>query len=227
MLPVRSADRTWLIAGLALVVACSGSVDQVVTDPAPIPGVATSTTSNGVSGNRYVPGVGAFGVIPALDLEIGEPPVWIVAAPVDDWVAVVVVDGDGVLYAFRIGEDTVDGLSMNLDRLPPGTPPALAYGETVLLLGSPRPSGSALTNPLALSSGGLAFVANDGAVIVSDAAGNRRFEVDALIDGRLAVSGDDRLAVLTSPTDRYGHGVLGDRLEPEQLTVISLVDLTE
>ena len=49
--------------------------------------------------------------------------------------------------------------------------------------------------------------------------GNRTFDIDALPDARL-VSSDGLVAVLTEPTNRYAHGVLGDTLEAAAVTVL-------
>jgi len=46
-----------------------------------------------------------------------------------------------------------------------------------------------------------------------------RFPIGAMRDGRIVQSGDGLLAVLTEPTERYAHGVLGDTIEAAAITV--------
>jgi hypothetical protein len=47
-----------------------------------------------------------------------------------------------------------------------------------------------------------------------------RLAVDALPDARLLVDEDDRVLLITGPTERYDHGVLGDVLEATAITLI-------
>lgn len=214
---------------MATVVACTGA-DPLPEGPGPADvatGFATATTSGRVDGNRIVAGSGDLPGAEPTDLVIDAIPAWLVLAPQEDHLVLIVVTDVGTVLGYRLDGPSPVPVELNLDRLPEGAPPAVAHGQGTLVLAPPVPAGSTLTNPLALTTGGLAFVASDGAVIVSDAAGNRRFEIDAMLDGRLAVSAQGTLAVLTRPTDRYGHGVLGDRLEAEAVTLIALADLAE
>ncbi len=79
----------------------------------------------------------------------------------------------------------------------------------------------------------LVAVAHDGAVVLIGglAAGSprviSRLDVRALPDARITVGdldgdGVPEIVVLTDPTDRYAHGILGDRLEAASVTVIGL-----
>jgi len=83
---------------------------------------------------------------------------------------------------------------------------------------------AARTSPMVVSAGDgasrLLYVAADGALVIVDREGRTRLDVDALTDGRLAALGDGRYALFTDPTDRYGHGALGDSVEGTTLTVV-------
>ncbi len=139
-----------------------------------------------------------------------------------DDVVLAVADANGKLEGFRKSTGGVASETLNISVTSPGTPPALVAGDGALVVVPPATSGALATNALALESGGLAFVSSDGAVIISDGTGNRRLEVDALVDGRLTVSTDRRMAVLVNPTDRYDHGVVGDRFEASGVVFVSL-----
>ncbi len=114
----------------------------------------------------------------------------------------------------------------------------LIWSEGVLRayeVGSPL---SRLTFPMPAALGGkqshdLLAVAQDGAVVMIGglaAGGPRvvaRLDVHALPDARITLGdldgdGTPEAVVLSDPTDRYAHGVLGDRLEAASLTVIGL-----
>jgi hypothetical protein len=58
----------------------------------------------------------------------------------------------------------------------------------------------------------FAFVTDGGQVQLVGDTGTESLPVDALADARL-LANDGRLLVLTGPTTRYGHGVLGDAVE--------------
>ncbi len=177
------------------------------------------TTANSPDGNRLVSGHGNMPADP-ITADLGEPARWVLAVPDGDTALWVVVAESGAVSAFSVSQGRLDPRPVNLQALPPGTPPSAAVGpEGVLLLAPPPPTASLFTNPIALSDGGLAFVAADGSVVTVAREGNRTFDIDALPDARL-VSDGGLIAVLTAPTDRYAHGVLGDTLEAGAVTVV-------
>lgn len=177
------------------------------------------TTANSADGNRFVSGSGSFPREPET-VALAEKPAWLLAVPDGDAVVWVVVAESGTVSAFHRSQGELVPRPVNLESLPAGTPPAAAVGPAgILLLAPPPPSASVFTNPIALSDGGLAFVSADGSVVSVTGEGNRTFEIEALPDSRL-VTTDGLLAVLTGPTDRYAHGVLGDAIEASSLTVL-------
>jgi len=66
-------------------------------------------------------------------------------------------------------------------------------------------------------------VARNGDLVV-DGKNRNRFSVDAPPDVRPVAVGDGRFALYSGVTDRYGHGALGDGLEPTSLLVVDAVD---
>lgn len=190
------------------------------------PGLRFATTFGDADGNRFVAGESDIDPGRVFELKL-DPPIsgsigWIVGAADGDDMVLGVADTNGNLEGVRVADGVAVASSLNIAKTTPGTPPALVAGEGVLVVMPPASSGALDTNALALESGGLAFVSADGAVIISDGTGNRRLEVDALSDGRLTISSDGRLAVLVHPTDRYDHGVVGDRFEASGVVFVSL-----
>lgn len=204
--------------GCVLLGACGTS-----SDPPSTVGAAVIATQP--SGNRFLDGTFDATTSP-LRFSGPENPAWLVVSSRDGVPVIVVVDDSGSLSAFEIDEDDSVQMELNLDALPPGTPPTLLQGAGgLLVLSPPSTSGSFLTHPLPLPSGGLAFVDVDGALVLSVAAGNRRFEIDALPDARPVLSSDQLLAVYAGPTDSYAHGVLGDQLEASRIDVVDSASL--
>lgn len=186
------------------------------------PGLRFATTYGDADGNRYVLGTGSIQPAEYVEQTVSGTPAWLVGIADGPDVVLVMADTDGALTGFTIGADGVSGRELNLAVAAPGTPPSLVAGQGVLVILPPAASGSPDSNVLALESGGLAFVGSDGAVIISDEVGNRRIELNALLDGRLTLSSDRRLGVLVHPTDRYDHGVVGDRFEASGVAFVSL-----
>lgn len=184
----------------------------------------TISTGGGPTGNRFHEGAGSLPGTP-MELQTGGPVAWVIAAETDEGLAVIAVDQQGVLAGFSLGEGSAEPIQLNLEALPAGTPPALVVGQGLLVLGPPVGNGSLDTSPLALASGGLAFVSDDGAVVVTQSTGNRRFELDPLPDARLILSSQGVLAALSAPTDRYPHGIAGDPLEAARVDLIDLAAL--
>ena len=213
-----------MVASL-VVVAC---VPPPAADSSPglDPGLRFATTFGNADGNRYVAGQATIASDRVLEIPFGEtikePVGWIVGIADGDDVVLAIADANGTIEGFRESAGAVVSETLNISRTSPGTPPALVAGDGALVIVPPATSGALGTNALALETGGLAFVSSDGAVIISDGTGNRRLDVDALVDGRLTVSSDRRMAVLVNPTDRYDHGVVGDRFEAAGVVFVSL-----
>ncbi|MWG33104.1 hypothetical protein [Halomarina oriensis] len=67
------------------------------------------------------------------------------------------------------------------------------------------------------------FVARNGDLVI-DGESRTRFPIDAPPDVRPAAVGNGRYAIYGDVTDRYGHGALGDGLEPSSLIVVDTVE---
>jgi hypothetical protein len=94
----------------------------------------------------------------------------------------------------------------------------------VHLFTSPLADASALTHPVATPSTAydLVYIQSSGGLILQNAQQRRRLSIPALPEARLVFSRDGLLALLSHPTQRYAHGVLGDTIEAAGLTIIDL-----
>lgn len=213
--------RRGLALACLLVVACAPATnpeERALIEP----GLRFATTYGDADGNRYVTGAGSIQPDDYLEQIVPGTPAWLVGIADGPDVALVMADANGALSGFTIAADGISLRQLNLSTASPGTPPALVGGQGVLVVLPPAASGSSDSNVLALESGGLAFIGADGALIVTGEVGNRRIELNALTDGRLTLSPDRRLGILVDPTDRYDHGVVGDRFEASGVSFVSL-----
>ncbi len=89
------------------------------------------------------------------------------------------------------------------------------------------PEVGALSRPVCLATETIVAVDPEGNLLLIDTQGNllERVAVDALRDAQLTQAdvdndGSQDIIVLSNPSERYGHGVLGDRTEAESVTVV-------
>ncbi len=152
-----------------------------------------------------------------VDVALSGTPVWVAGAPLEEDTAWVVTYNDGRVEAFRLdgaSDEIVPWLTAP-DRLPGGAPPAVVVAEGRLGLVS-QGGVSPLTHPVQTDSG-LLGVAPDGR-LVSDPGEDP--PVSALADARIVEAENGSLAVLSDPTTRYIHGVLGDAFEAGSIGVL-------
>ncbi|MDA1127137.1 MAG: hypothetical protein O2913_00345 [Chloroflexi bacterium] len=174
-------------------------------------------------GNRYVEGQGNLPDAQVLDIELSGTPQWLVAASAGSGSIWVAVFQDGQTQAFRVECEKAVEIGVAPSILPPGAPPLLAVaGGEAFLIAPPSDAASPLTHPVPLgNSGRLAFIETDGDLVVwQDGAESGRSAVDALPDARLMVDEDARVLLLTKPSDRYPHGIVGDSLEATEITLV-------
>ena len=175
-------------------------------------------------GNRLAEGKGLLPNVEPLDIPLDGQPRWLLAAPLNEgsvWVAVL---ADGRAQAFQVVGQEVTLVDITPSELPPGMPPLLKVEDGVpALVGLPSPDASAVTHPVVLSSpeGKLAFVGGTGDLVIQNNDGEiARLAVNALPDTRLLMDERQRLLLLTDPTTRYDHGVLGDKVEAGSVALV-------
>ena len=235
--------RLFLVACMLLLVAgCSEDTQRAPVEPSPedttseasspggrSTGPARDTTSGvtqGVvsgytyglaSGNRVVGGEGRLPETQPVDVDLSGTPVWVAGVPLKEDTAWVVTYNDGRIDSFRL-----DGTSKEVepwltapDHLPGGAPPLLVADEGRLGLVTLK-GVSPLTHPVR-TDGGLLGVAPDGR-LVSDA--GEDLPVSSLPDARIVEARNGSLAVLSDPSGRYPHAVLGDAFEAGSIGVL-------
>jgi hypothetical protein len=149
-----------------------------------------------------------------VQIELNGGPAWVVGVPIEDDTVWVVAYGSGEVVSFRLDgvTDEVTPYLTAPDALPAGAPPAVsATGKRLELL--EMRNGSPLTHPVPYGEGYLG-VSRAGTVVGASEPGVR-----ALPDARPVVNESGAAALLTNPTTRYDHGVLGDDYEAASITV--------
>lgn len=193
-------------------------------EPPPAPEYGYTYTS--AAGDRAVEGTANLPASEPVDVELSGVPAWVAGVPTEDGTVWVAVLEDGTAEAFRVGASgEPEPARIEPDRLPPGAPPLLRSRDGKLELVEARDEASDLTHPVPLDPAGdgrLMVVGPDGELRVES--GGETAPVPeappALPDARLVRAPSGDLATLTGPTDRYEHGVLGDGLEAETITVL-------
>lgn len=198
--------------------------EEVITDPAAVEEAPFSDTATHgytyqrADGNRMVLNASYLPEIEPIDLPLNGTPQWVTAVSDGTDIIWAVVLQDGSLQAFRSNSEAVIEVTDLLSVASLGSTPPLLYVNE----GNPdfvvAPSGNAgETYPAVLSDGRLAYTLPEGGVVVGDTT----LDVNALPDGRILVDDQDRLLLLSDPTNRYAHGVLGDELEAGSITLIA------
>jgi hypothetical protein len=176
-------------------------------------------------GNRIASGRGTLPVIDPVDVPLSGQPEWLVAASRYDgssiWVTVL---SDGRVQAFQVIEKQVNPVEIMPDSLPQGTPPLLVIEPN----GEPKlanmidASASDLSPPAILNkaTGRIVYIDGNGDLVIQDDASSDRLEINALPDARILSDEAERVLLLTDPTARYRHGVLGDAVEASSITLV-------
>lgn len=233
--PILLAVITALTGMAAILLAACQTVEPGASIPEAIPQITeqiTSTLSVPVraqkelgmtnvrpDGNRVVSGRGDLPALTPIDIPLNGRPVWVVAAPTASGALWVTTLEDGSVQAFEVADGIVTPTSISPAQLPAGMPPLLVMENNEARLVAPD-NASSLTSPALFGRDGLAFIDSAGNLVVGWGGETSTLPVDALPDARILVDERDRLLLLTAPTGRYGHGVLGDGLEAGAITLV-------
>lgn len=181
-------------------------------------------THTSPSGDRTFDGAADLPDSEPLDVELSGEPAWVAGVPTESGTAWVAVLEDGRAEAFRVGgEGEASPAEITPERLPPGAPPLLKYEDGSLELVPAGGDASDLTHPMPLAEGEGLLVIGEGGELYVRRGGETEAVPDApeaLPDARAVRSSSGEIAVLTGPTSRYEHDVLGDGVEANTLTVL-------
>lgn len=177
------------------------------------------------TGNRVIAGQGGLPTAEPVDVKLDLTPRWLVGAGVGTGTAFVAVSGDGRVRGITFDAGEKVPLEIDPDSLPTGMPPVLDTGSSPPGLVKPPRDASPTAGVLPLDDGTVLFVDRDGSVGQWDGTSViDSVSVDAIPDARIVEVGPDRAAVLTGATTRYDHGVLGDGIEADRVTMLETRD---
>lgn len=182
-------------------------------------------TYGSASGNRLAGGAADLPGSETVETGLGGTPVWVAGVSTNGGTAWVAILEDGSVEAFRLTPGGLEPARITPRELPPGAPPLLvSRGGDLELVTAEDSSGTTHPVPLAGAGepGGLLVIGEDGGLSVERGGGSLGIPraPAALPDARAVRGPDGDLAILTSPTARYDHGVLGDGLEAGTITVL-------
>ena len=174
-------------------------------------------------GNRLVFGQGDLPNLTPLDIPLDGTPQWVTALPLGEAVMWGVVLDDGRTQAFLVQDGAATEVTAT--ELMPNVAPVMTVSDDWQQTG--------FLNPPVAEAGGNSPVVYDAAgnLAYSNAAGElfllnvrsgniAKVEAEILPDGRILFDENGRLLILSDPTGRYGHGVLGDALEGGGLILV-------
>lgn len=172
----------------------------------------------GADGNRVAATSGTFDVNPVAVFTQREAAVVRIDLPSDDTLAIVYNDGELRI----VGHNTAE---MKVKTVPSSTGIVYAAGPSGVDVVTPMPGQAPHGRPAVLPDGQLAYITDTGDVVIWDGGELRRASVNALPDADVLVDEQGRILVLTGPTERYRHGILGDAVEASGFVVLAPPDL--
>lgn len=178
-------------------------------------------------GNRLVSGIGRGPHFQTIDIPLAGTPQWLVVAALGEgslWVATL---QNGQAQGFRVTGRRFTPVSIAPTTLPPHMPPLLIVErEGATRLGNVvTPSAATRTHPAVLDwpASRYAYITADGDLVVKSGDLETRLPVRALPDARVLGDERGRLLLLSDPTNRYRHGVLGDALEASSISLVETI----
>jgi len=173
------------------------------------------------TGNRFIPGAANLRNTEPVRVAIDGQPVWLVAHPAPRGSYWTVVTAEGTATRVQVYDGAIAD-ERRLQHQVPGRPPVVADGDTVPELLDHPSIMSQNAGQMVTSGEGMSrrlFVAANGDLVV-DGDDRSRLPIDAPPDVRPAAMGNGTYVVYGDVTNRYGHGALGDTLEPSSLVVV-------
>ncbi|RMG96240.1 MAG: hypothetical protein D6706_10480 [Chloroflexi bacterium] len=165
-------------------------------------------------GNRLAQGTGRMPTVSPIDVPLRGVPRWVTAVSAQNitWWAVVLQDN--TVQLFQVQDGTITELTPPISQIP--FPPLLYLKNSQPALAIPPDTAFGLTHPALLPNGLLAYpLPGDGLQV-----GSQSLELTPLPDGRILQDENGRLLLLTNPTTRYDHAVLGDELEASGIALL-------
>ncbi|HKJ38395.1 MAG TPA: hypothetical protein VJ972_06440, partial [Anaerolineales bacterium] len=184
-----------------------------------IPEQASIYTTHNLNGNHLIDGTIDLPNAAALDIPLEGKPTWLVSTPFEGDIVFAAVMDSGKVQAFKVSGSSYEPFNISPSQLPAGMPPVLVVTENKIELLTPPDDISPLTNPILVNSK-LVYIGVDGDLVLVDPTMQTRLPVNALPDSHILLDENNRLLMLTQPTNRYDHGILGDEWEASAITLI-------
>jgi hypothetical protein len=173
-------------------------------------------------GNRIVAGNGNIPALIPLDITLEGTPDWVTAVPLDDGLLWAVVLEDGRTQAFLVHDRQAETYPITPNQLPIGMPPLLRLKDGIANFVVPNDNFSPQTHPVFINDGEvLAYLDESGNLKIQKAGEVTTLPINAQLDARILVDENGRLLLQTDPTDEYGHGIMGDKLEGSSMTLVA------
>jgi len=178
-------------------------------------------TYHRADGNRFLQGKGRLPNIPYQDIRLRGKPVWIVALPFLEGSIWAVVLENGQVRGFHVRGEKIRPYRVKPVKIPSGMPPLLTVQKGDIRIFSPSvPGQSVFTHPVILpQTGRTALIYRDGRIALKNGR-TTTLDIDALPDARILYDETGRMLILTGRNDQYKHGVLGDLIEANSVTLI-------
>lgn len=206
------------------------------TNSAPDQTINEQTTTAGYThiqpdGNRILYGTGNLPDLEPLDIQLDGVPKWITALPYQNNTIWAVILTDNRIQTFRVNGRHVTNLFSRVENETPppsflqsiDAPPHLRIvGGNPMLL-QPPATDSGATHPIMLPDNTLAFISEQGITVGEQTISG----INPLPDARLLQDENGRILLLTNPTERYAHGVLGDSIEAAGITLVNTNSVLE
>ena len=182
---------------------------------------SVTSTSHQPSGNRTIRGQADLKNASILDIPVQQVPSWLTGAPFQNGALWVVISASGNVEAFKTFGSRWKRIDITPHSIPPGMPPLVRVQNETAELILPPENASNLTHPILLGRGrAIAFINQAGDLTIMEGAQSPTLAINSLPDARLVTDSQERIAVLTGPTSRYRHSVLGDAVEADSITIV-------
>jgi hypothetical protein len=177
------------------------------------------TTQNNLLDNHLVEGSIDLKTASVLDIPVDGVPLWLVSVRFQDGAIFAVILENGNSQAFKVSKSSYEPFAISSVQISTDAPPLLAISDGDVQFILPLADASPLTNPLLINDM-VASIAINGDLVLGNSTIQKRLPIDALPDARILMDDNNRLLILTQPTNRYDHGVLGDDMEAAGITLI-------
>lgn len=180
-------------------------------------------THQQADGNRIIEGHMDLLNSSYIDIALSAEPEWLLASSTITGPLWAVVMKDGNVQAFSNSNGNIMKINISPERIHTDSPPLLMIKDgEAFIVASGASNESLLTHPIVLASSGRnVFVDNQGDLVIRvNDKEIERFELKAIPDARLIMDENERLLFLTGASEKYRHGVLGDKIEASSITLL-------